>query len=321
MVLLGKISSGIHLSETTMCSKRNSQRERKTTRTHFFHHGHPVCIYTFCYIHSVSRVRLSNLTEHYKTNGPIPRSHGNSKKLPSNTINMEQVKSAVQFIVNFAEDHGINLPGRTPYTKDYDVKLLPTHVTKSSVYQHFESISKARLAIWHPPMAITNIMSYTTFCRILNSLVAFIKTMLPKSDLCWTCQQNIGKLQRTHNESDEAKLQALEEINEHLRVAGEERNYYKSLCAISIPDAPGFRSNPPCSYEGPAHYSFDFAQQIHYPADPLQPGPIYFKTPRKCGIFRVHSECINQQMNYLIDESCSPGKGADYVISLIHHFF
>ena len=30
-----------------------------------------------------------------------------------------------------------------------------------------------------------------------------------------------------------------------------------------------------------AHYSFDFAQQMHYPSNPLQPGPIYILTPRK----------------------------------------
>ena len=34
-------------------------------------------------------------------------------------------------------------------------------------------------------------------------------------------------------------------------------------------------------------YSFDHAQQIHYPSNPLQPGPLYFKTPRKCGVFGV----------------------------------
>ena len=37
------------------------------------------------------------------------------------------------------------------------------------------------------------------------------------------------------------------------------------------------------------HITLDFAQQIHYPFDPLQPAPILFKTPRKCGIFGVNS--------------------------------
>lgn len=68
------------------------------------------------------------------------------------------------------------------------------------------------------------------------------------------------------------------------------------------------------------HYSFDFAQQVHYPHNPLQPGPIYFKTPRKCAVFGVCCEALPRQVNYLIDESCDTGKGANTVVSLLHHF-
>ena len=25
--------------------------------------------------------------------------------------------------------------------------------------------------------------------------------------------------------------------------------------------------------------------QVHYPSDPMQPGPVYFLTPQKCAIF------------------------------------
>ena len=51
---------------------------------------------------------------------------------------------------------------------------------------------------------------------------------------------------------------------------------------------------------------------MHFPSDPWQPGPIYFKTPQKCGIFGVHCESIPMQINYLIDE---------VVISMLLHFF
>ena len=61
-------------------------------------------------------------------------------------------------------------------------------------------------------------------------------------------------------------------------------------------------------------YSFVHAQ-VHYPSNPQQPGPLFFKTPRKCGIFGVCSEGRNSQVNYLIDESQSCGKGAN--ISLV----
>lgn len=38
------------------------------------------------------------------------------------------------------------------------------------------------------------------------------------------------------------------------------------------------------------HYSFDYAQQIHYPHYSQQVGPLFFKTPRKCQCFGVCAE-------------------------------
>lgn len=55
--------------------------------------------------------------------------------------------------------------------------------------------------------------------------------------------------------------------------------------------------------------------------DPHQPGPIYFKVPRKCGVFGMCAPAFPVQVNYLVDEAGSTGKGANTVISYIHHFF
>lgn len=67
--------------------------------------------------------------------------------------------------------------------------------------------------------------------------------------------------------------------------------------------------------------SFDFAQQVHFPSNPLQPGPVYFKCPRKCGLFGVACEAFPKQVNFLLDESCQTGKGANCVVSMLHYFF
>ncbi|MEQ2242200.1 hypothetical protein ILYODFUR_033319 [Ilyodon furcidens] len=79
--------------------------------------------------------------------------------------------------------------------------------------------------------------------------------------------------------------------------------------------------SPPSSKKIRMHYSFDFAQQMHFPSNPLQPGPMYFLTPRKCGLFGVSCEDLQKQMNFLIDEGMSSGKGSNEVISYMHHFF
>ena len=70
---------------------------------------------------------------------------------------------------------------------------------------------------------------------------------------------------------------------------------------------------PDCAVNMLSHYSFDFAQQIHYPSNPQQPGPIYFKTPHKCTVFGVMAL-------FLLDEAVETGKGANTVISLLDFF-
>ena len=51
-----------------------------------------------------------------------------------------------------------------------------------------------------------------------------------------------------------------------------------------------FSGNPPKSIETTLHYSWDYAQQVHFPHHAQQVGPIYFKTPMKYNVFRVCSE-------------------------------
>ena len=41
---------------------------------------------------------------------------------------------------------------------------------------------------------------------------------------------------------------------------------------------------------------------------------------RKCGLFGLNSEGLHQQVNYLIDEAHSSGKGANAVISYLHDY-
>ena len=60
---------------------------------------------------------------------------------------------------------------------------------------------------------------------------------------------------------------------------------------------------------------------MHYPSNPLQPGPIYFLTPRKAAIFGVCCEAIPRQVNFVIDEASDTGKGTNTVVSMLDYFF
>ena len=55
--------------------------------------------------------------------------------------------------------------------------------------------------------------------------------------------------------------------------------------------------------------------------DRLQPGPVFFLTPRKCAIFGVHCEAFPRQVNFLCDEVGDCGKGSNTVVSQLHFFF
>ena len=112
---------------------------------------------------------------------------------------------------------------------------------------------------------------------------------------------------------------------EHLSTANGKRSFYKSTIKALEPSAQQLlkanhgvvpQNNPPYSLQGRMHYSFDYVQQVHYPTNPLEPGPIYFKTPWKCSIFGVCCEAIPRQVNFLVDEAVRTGKEANSTISL-----
>ena len=99
---------------------------------------------------------------------------------------------------------------------------------------------------------------------------------------------------RTANLSETEKSSSISNALEHLRVVKLERSHYKSICeeckesvrAHFVIDGkfapPPPSSRIPCNSNNiKVHYSFDFAQQIHYPSDPLQPGPIYLASTVK----------------------------------------
>jgi hypothetical protein len=143
------------------------------------------------------------------------------------------------------------------------------------------------------------------------------------SDLCWSCQKNNAEVYRSANLPEIVKQAKLKKQYAHLDLVAQERSLYREMMtdAKAVAGETRLGLNLPCSREIAMHYSFDFAQQVHIPSNPLQPGPIYFLVPRKCGIFGVACEGVTQQVNYLIDEGMCSSKGSNAVISYLHHFF
>ena len=144
------------------------------------------------------------------------------------------------------------------------------------------------------------------------------------TDLCFTCEQNTSKLIRSANLPDREKSECVQIQQEHLNPVQDERELYRNACQEAknnfeiVQDTIALdQHHEACSLDTTMHYSFDFAQQVHVPSNPMQPGPIYFKTPRKCGIFGVMCEAIPRQINYVIDEASDVGNGTNTTISYI----
>ena len=284
-------------------------RNNIRSRSEFFFHGTQVCISTYLYLHTISRTHYENLVSHYTDFGLCLRIHGNSKRLPANTFPLEATTHLTTFVKNYARAHGLPLPGRVPGHRD-KVLVLPCDETKAHIYLLYKRACETNC--WQP-------FGHTKFYEFWSSLLPHISVSKPSSDLCFTCQQNTLSIHYSGGLSDEEKLEKIRVAQEHILRAKAERKYYSKQCqnAVDALKQAGEQGAPPVN----AHYSFDFAQQIHFPYSAQQTGPEYFKTARKCGRFGICNDGCNKLIMYLIEEAENPGKGSDSVVSMLHNFF
>ena len=253
--------------------------------------------------------------KHYQSNGICVRTHGNVRRRPWNASSFADKERAIKFINNFAEINAIPLPGRMPKFYDYNVMLLPTNVSKASVHRDYVASCKALEEFSEQSIRI---FGYREFCRLWSEVVPYIRVMPPADDLCHVCQNNTTLIMKSANLSEDEKKERLLEAQQHLDCAKKQRSYYREKVTSSKSAVKELQCGK--SVIVSLSYSFDHAQQIHYPSHPQQPGPLYFKTPRKCGIFGVCDEGTNTQLNFLIDEAESIGKGANSIVSMVHHY-
>ena len=77
-------------------------------------------------------------------------------------------------------------------------------------------------------------------------------------------------LQKSIALSEEEKAKLLEMAQRHLTRAKMERDYYKHQVKVAV--TANESAEPKIG-----HYSYDFAQQLHYPFNAQQTGPEYFR--------------------------------------------
>jgi len=83
---------------------------------------------------------LTALIKWYRENGLQPRRKQSGGRINSKrNLSFQDVESVVRFLVNFAEVNAIILPGRVASFYKWDVKILPSSETRSSVWRKYKA--------------------------------------------------------------------------------------------------------------------------------------------------------------------------------------
>ena len=116
-----------------------------------------MCLNTFFFLHTMNHKRLKCIKTTWMVNGLGPRNR--VQHLPYNTTPLSAIQ---QFVLRYAEENAILLPGRIPGYKRDDVQLLPSSTTKHNIWELYHRTaleSEGACAV-----------CYSLFCRLWQQL-------------------------------------------------------------------------------------------------------------------------------------------------------
>ena len=205
LMIKGQLMAMTNTSKITKHSTthQHSYQERVQQRTYYLRQGLSVCESTFRFLHCLGRSVYKAIRRSCREKGLAPRVHGNTRRLPYNTISFDDVQLIVSFIRNYAEDHVILLPGRIPGYKRTDLQLLPSCTTKRSVWLLYKEASVQAIDSERRSVA------YSSFCRIWKQLLPNILPLQPMTDLCPICHKYAGLISCSSNLSEADKSEVI----------------------------------------------------------------------------------------------------------------
>lgn len=319
MVILGQLRSLCRSQNIIKTGIRSvEQKERKRLRVIYKLSGVDVCEALFLFANGIKIKRFKRILKHYKEEGLVLLTHKNQKVTPKHSISQEDAEHVIFFIRNYAEDAALFMPGRLANQRNI-VKLLPSSDTKQNLFLKYKQAAEE---------SNKRALGLSSFKNVWNHFCSDVVIMRPRTDLCAICQKSTEAHSNLRGSSEEDKEEFFKKCQEHIDQVYKERGYYKKIVQDTIKnfkqDLIKYAENGKViqnSYEGSIHYSFDFAQQIHIPHDSQQPGPIYFLTPYKIGIFGIMNDTNKIQHNFFIPESVQVSKGANAIVSYLHFYF
>ena len=163
----------------------SGEKRKRSPRCNFLYQSRTICKDMFLNLYGISYSWFRRLKEHYENHSISQRTHGNSKRLPHNTIPQAVTEDVKAFLNNYVEENAVLLPGRIPGYKSDDIKLLSSSETKMSVWRAFQRACKE---------TDKQAVCYTKFIELWQKFHPNVVVAKPMTDLCFTCQQNTSKL-------------------------------------------------------------------------------------------------------------------------------
>ena len=104
MAILGQLAAFTNNSTQSVHSTRyrHTPANRQRAYMTFWQSGRRVCKKTFLLLHTISEKRFRNLQQSFRENGLTPRCHGNTRRLPANTIAFTDTQRVVEFLHTYA---------------------------------------------------------------------------------------------------------------------------------------------------------------------------------------------------------------------------
>ena len=131
-------------------------------------------------------------------------------------VDTERIKT---FLVKYAADNALPLPGRLPNFKNHQVLLLPSDKSSIDIHHEYESLASE---------IHYRSVSLRTFKRQLHELCPNIVITKPCTDLCQHCQDFADKISKSGNLLEEDKELLLTEYDKHVQLSKEQRDHYRT---------------------------------------------------------------------------------------------
>ena len=277
LILLAQLKMLLSHSDYATSARSKKTRERKKF-DYRISIDRAVCKAVFLFYYGETSKRLDRLKSHVSEENITLPIHGNTGRTPTHAytlIDREQVKL---FIFNYIAIHGLPDPGRDVRKGKGKLRiLLPSVMSYHSVHRQYTISIEAS---GNSPIA------YRTFLKIWQEDYPHVKFNDPRSDLCMTCEElkkRFNQIAAALDEEKEKKQARLhKEALDHLGLVKKERLYYQANAKVANAYYRKLKeetslTNPcePNSKNIMSHYSWDFAQQLHYPFGPAGGADIF----------------------------------------------